>query len=548
MKRSIIQISIILCFLISLSALGAKYERKSISFVNALWLSSPEARKINQKQVNYILESIQKQIDMPRFDFNPLPEVLVRNFVTEANKIEHLSIDEIAGLMEEKLVPEITSILEEFMRERGGELVSDAKKQSFMATKAKELGITLEEIEKVMNSAYLYLPVLSGIEKEKLEKKDKFSYEIKGGIIWFQIKTDGKKPIVSLRVASKTTSQGWGSDSFAFESAVDNFARNLEVATRDIQEFKLSSSIAEVSGRRITFNLGRKEGLGMDNTLLVGEMVMDASGDAEFEQSGWVKVDKIGNNIENKLNYSSAWAVKKGNWARGMAVIEHPRLGIDVAFKPMLYSMKVSEGYIPLAFGELEIIEDYTDPAFGMDLDFHINIAGIFNSPQFFLILGGNIAVLPGLEFKLNNWFSELTTNQPYIWGFHGGLMKKIYLGRIALSAAVKGGMKFFNVEQKIGDHTLTMENNSGGAQFDLGLDFAATPDVNVGIMAGFRAFTVSDSWSFSLDTDDPAPIVDDFFPKVDHSGMAYGLYLHYTPPSLPFDPGSFFKAFVLDQ
>jgi hypothetical protein len=144
-----------------------QYERKSISYLNAVWLSTPDAREISQQQVNFLLNAIKAEVEMERFDFNPLPKELITDFVDAANDKSYLSVDGIAKLMQVKLMPVIKSILEGAMDERAGELVSEKGRQTFMATKAKELGITLDEIEKVMNSAYIYLPILTKFEHKK---------------------------------------------------------------------------------------------------------------------------------------------------------------------------------------------------------------------------------------------------------------------------------------------------------------------------------------------------------------------------------------------
>lgn len=554
MKRITFALTCLLFFCIQGFTAGVeKYERKSISYVNALWLATPKAKEIKPQQVNYMLTEVKKQIEMPRFDFNPLPERLIRDFVDAANKKESLSVGEIAALMQKKLVPTITGILEGAMTQRAGELVSEESRQTFMATKAKELGITLEEIEKVMNSAFIYLPVLSSIERTESKTKGKFSCKITGGIIWFQVIMSGDSPQVVLKVSQTTESSGFGSDQFAYESAVRNFARNLTVATRSIPEFKLGAAIVEVLGRSVTFPMGTREGIHIDDIFFVGETVLDEKGDLSFERSGWVRVGKVGENRTNSQNRSSAWAVKYGSWVPGMSLVEHPRLGIDISPKPMLYTMSVGTGRIPVLGDAIRIENTFEGFAWGMDVDAHINIANIFKSRQLFFLIGGNFAVLPGLEFTSSSAFTNMTTTPPFTWGFHGGLMKKFCFGQYAMTVDAKAGARYFTVIQDFTlgliDYTYTIENNSAGFQFDIGFDYAVSPDVNLGLIAGYRAYTVSDAWTLSIDPDVGTVVVsDDLFPEINHSGLAFGIYFHYTPPALPFDPVDLFRGVILDE
>jgi len=532
-----------------------QYERKSVSYLNAVWLSTPEAKEISQKQVNFLLNAIKAEVAMERFDFNPLPKELITDFVNTANDQSHLSVDDIANLMQTKLMPTIKSILEGAMDERAGEFVSEEGRQTFMATKAKELGITLDEIEKVMNSAYIYLPILTKFEHKKVKGKNNYEVTLEGGIIWFHLDVTGHEPVIKLRLSQTTLSKGFGSEDFSFENATENFARNLEVATRSIPEFKLQSTIAEVDGGNITFGLGMKEGIKMDDCFLVGEWI-DYGNGIEFEHSGWVRVGTVGHNQKNNINRSSGWAVKRGSWARGMSVVEHPRLRIDIGVKPMLYFMEVSKGDIPVPIfsgGYITIEEDFNDPAFGFDIDAHFNISRFTGSRQTFFLVGGNVATLPGLKFSTENDFIRMTTTPPFVWGFHGGIMKKWYVGQLAFTGAVKAGARYFTVEQDftfgITDYTYTIQNNAFGVQFEVGLDWAATPDVNIGILGGFRGFADTETWTLAINPEVIGVTVwDDNFPKVNHSGAIFGLYIHYTPPELPFDPIGFIQGTLLDK
>lgn len=520
-----------------------RYERKSISYINALWLATSEARSVKPEQVGFMLGEIKARIEMPRFDYNPLPEALLADFIKAANDRETLTMDDLARLMEEKVTPTITGILQGAMRERGGVLVSEEKRQTFLATKAKELGITLDEIEKVMNSAYIYLPVLTGYQREEGKQEGKFVCTLNGGIIWFHVNTTGDQPRVTLQVAKTTLSKGFGSDKFAYESAVKNFARNLEVATREIAEFKLGAPISEVDGRNISFKLGVKEGIKTDECFLVGEWVSDAAGNVKFTTNGWVRVGRVADNRSDQTAKSSAWAVKGGRWTPGMAVMEHPRLPIDIALKAGASHLKITEGRILVFAGDLKVTEEYDTYAPGFDIDAQYNLGGIAGLKQTFFLVGGSFAFPATLEFELGG-LAPITATPPFVWGLHGGLHKKFYFGQMALSAEGKFGVKYLTVKQSFGDDLdFTIKNNSAGLQFGLGLEYAATPDFNIGLTAGYKAYAASDVWTIDVNGEAQALVVADFFPDIDHSGPAFGVYIHWTPPSLPFDPISMIRG-----
>ncbi len=532
-----------------------RYERKSISFVNALWLTTPQVRTIKSKYVGIILSEIKRQIEIPRFDYNPLPDALIADFASAANARSSLTIDEIAGLMQEKLVPPILAIVEGAIKTRAGELVSEEKKQLFLATKAKELGITIEEIEKVMNSAYIYLPILSEFSLKKSKDSGRWTCNMKGGIIWYHIDLSRGSPVVELRVKQETKSMGYGSEEFAVENAAMNLARNLQTATRAIAEFTLTAPISEVQGNEITFPLGKKEGLGMDDPLWVGEWMSVEGGDVKFVKRGWVRVDKVVDNRTNNKERSTAWAVKKGSWSPGMMVKEHPRLGIDIAVKPAAYAFKISDGYIPLfdyfSGGYLHIKEPFEGMTAGLDIDAQINIASIVNSRQSFMLVGGHF-LFPPTEFEGSSIFTDLITSPPFVWGIHLGYLKRMYIRQLALSYELKGGAKFYSVVQKFRylweEYKLTISNNTIGGEAALNLEWASSPDLNFGVRAGYRLYPKSDVWSFNLKPGDSGELVAEEgypFPEINHSGLVIGLYLHWTPPELPFDPVGLFRGAI---
>ncbi|NQU05483.1 MAG: hypothetical protein HQ568_05260 [Calditrichaeota bacterium] len=541
-------LAILLLFSVQNSPCQDKYERKSISYVNALWLASPSARGINNNQVSTLLKSVKSYIEMERFDYNPLPEALIHDFVAVANAKDSLSVDQIADLMQEKLTPVIVNILAEYQSLRSEELLSEDKKQTFLATKAKESGITLAEIEKVMNAAYIYLPVLTGFSKKQDEDTGKITYTIKGGIIWFHVSTSGDEPKVNLKVSKTTFSSGYGRDDFAWESAVMNFARNLKVATQEIAEFKLSIPISEVDNGTIGFKMGTKEGIHVDDCFFVGEWVEYSGGDIDFEQSGWVRIGKVGDNRNDRIALSYAWAVKKDSWVPGMVVVEHPRLGIDIAFKPMVYQLEITAGTIQMLLGgDIEVVEDYSKLAPGFDIDAHYNLGALTGVSQLFFLFGGNFVFPLNLDLK-SSGYTDYTTSPAFVWGVHGGFMKKFYFRRAAFSLAAKGGLRYFTVKQDIPtgstDIEYTICNQSYGGQVDIGFEYAVSPDFHIGIMGGFQMFPDIEIWNVEVNQSGYTMAdVDDQFPDVNHVGPCFGIYMHFTPPALPFDPASFIKG-----
>ena len=126
--------------------------------------------------------------------------------------------------------------------------------------------------------------------------------------------------------------------------------------------------------------------------------------------------------------------------------------------------------------------------------------------------------------------------------------MKKLYLGRIALSLSAKASYQSFSVLQKFtfdaADYDYKINNVTFGGQGNIGFEYALTPDFNIGLSGGYRYFPESDLWTITLDDVTLYDAVEiDGSPDVELTGLNFGLYLHYSPPALPFDPIGFVRS-----
>ncbi len=161
-----------------------KYERKSVSYANIV-LTTNSYLKIDDKQKSYILTKFREYIEIPRFDYNPIPNELLSEFEFEVrSRGTRVTLDEVVEILKEKFVPKIIEILDIEKQMRAQNLVTEAQRNSFIATKAKTLGITAEQLMKVMKSAFIYIPVISDYKLEMSEKTKLLDITINAGAIW----------------------------------------------------------------------------------------------------------------------------------------------------------------------------------------------------------------------------------------------------------------------------------------------------------------------------------------------------------------------------
>jgi len=543
-----------------------KYTRKSISYVDVL-LVTKKGISLSDRNEKFFLSAIHDGIKIARFDYNPLPEKVQSSFRKCLLGRSH-SESEIGELIDETITPELVKFLDIQKEIRARNLVTEVQKNSFIVLKAKEMGITAAQLQQVMNSSYLYIPFLSNYKVEKGKgKKDKnkkdISVSIKGGLIWYHLIADDNprlEKIVAVRAEGNASTEkgkkysfggrNLNAEDYAFISAAKTLVMNLQVRTREINMFKLQSPIAEVVKRTIRFPLGKAEGIKMDEPFFVGEWMELNDGKIRFVKSGFVRVGTVSDNMKSSGQLSSAWAVKKGNWVRGMMIIEHPRLGIDIAVKPRWFTMNIEEGIVLNLEKSFYIyFDDYSCGAMGVDLDFQWNIAPFTKKRQTFFVFGGSAGLVPVKSRIYSNWFEYLVdwpTNNWVAGVFYGhaGFMKKFYFGPFALHGEGLAGVQSLSIwDYKSNDdyegEKVTISNKTIGLQFNIGLEYAVNIDCNVGVFAGFNLFPPMDWWTVKYDEDevDMDNLAGWAAPKIYSVGPTYGFYIHFSPPTLPFNP-----------
>jgi hypothetical protein len=109
-------------------AQGLKYERKSISYVDILYLSDRDI-KIEDEQKKYLLKKLREYIEMQRFDYNQIPEKLVNEFKSALkSRGPDVSLDEIVELLRKKFNPVIIKILDIKKEIRAQGLLTEAQR------------------------------------------------------------------------------------------------------------------------------------------------------------------------------------------------------------------------------------------------------------------------------------------------------------------------------------------------------------------------------------------------------------------------------------
>ncbi len=542
-----------------------RYTRKSIAFVDAI-LYKDKAKNLPLEHEQYLLKTIHRGVKIERFDFNPLPEKVQKNFRQELKNQRTVTKVKISEIIDATILPEIIKVLDVKKEIRARNLVSESQTNAFIATKAHEIGITARQLEQVMNSSYIYVPFVSKYKISNDSKEKKISVTIESGLIWYHVITTDNPEVKKLATLSTSVSSSVeyekNNTKKAIREAIHNIApmiaKNLEIHTRELDMFKLQTPIAEVDNRTIHFPLGKFEGIKMDEPFFVGEFMEDNSGKTKFVNSGFVRIGKVADNRQQGQHLSSAWAIHKGDWVSGMTMVEHPRLGVDVAFKPRMINVDITQGGLFSDKDDKAFIvafDEFSGTIPALDLSLNWNIAPLTKKRQSFLVIGGTGGIVPVdnyvvTEQEIFNFFDIFTIDianeqqNSFATYFNGylGYMKKYYFGPFALHWEAVGGIQGLSASGELDGDNISIINGSFGGRLGLGLEYAVNIDWNIGIFTGYTFFPSIDYWYVEYDDDEEtiSTFYDQDYPEISSIGETFGLYIHFSPPTLPFNPGNF--------
>lgn len=571
----------------SASKEAGKYERKSVTYINALWLMDESAHQLTNEQVAYVLDKVKKGISMKRFDYNPVPEPFVSDFVTQANACKFPPpapvamaqpgfsgfglgaapdpmLDSITAIMERTVVPKVLEIVDLNKEIRAGNLTSEQQRNSFISDKAKTLGITMEDIDKVMNSAYVFIPLVRRVNEELKDSSYTMSFD--AGIIWFRISTKGEKARAIPVVRKFTYSMGPGRQGksyisstgpidykeFAFRSATKNAVRNLIVATQEIPEFRLSGQVLETGFMNVGFDLGKNEGVKIDDKYHIVEFTEEADGKISQKKNGWVMVTSVGDS-GSKQGYKSKAQVIAGSPFTGAVLSEYPRIPIDIILKGRMFAFKNDSTRSNRSQQHPMFDSVQLTNAYGAGIDAQYNIGRAMGIPQLFFDIGfgmgwgsasGSIHMYPDNTPKITS---------SGCMAFEASLVKKFYMGRFALmlqptftyQIVTILSDKWVNIN---GDNEYYRVTNTNlGFAANGGLEIALGAAVNFGVGAGYQLLGPNKDWDRESKNVNGGSWGDKITSSNDvglnYTGLTLQVYFTWSVPGLPFDPIDLVRA-----
>ena len=222
-----------------------RYSRKSISFINRIVLLN-SIGSLTPAQQDYFIKVLRASVELARFDYNPLPEGIISSLNQRLNNRVSLRPEELRGALESTVVPEVVRIVDLQKEFRARKLVTEAQRNTFLATKARDYGVLASQLEQVMNSAFLYVPFI--VVYDARDNGGSYEVRITGGVMWYQVLyTNGE---ATLKYIDPTIRSSFGHAmtggnvnyidgenvpprEYAYRSAVKNLFENVSVEVRN---------------------------------------------------------------------------------------------------------------------------------------------------------------------------------------------------------------------------------------------------------------------------------------------------------------------------
>ena len=225
--------------------------------------------------------------------------------------------------------------------------------------------------------------------------------------------------------------------------------------------------------------------------------------------------------------------------------MEYPRIPIDIVVKGKYYPFSTTKkNETTVLFDSLGL-----GGAFGFEAEAMYNLGRSFGLNQFWFDFGFGMGI--GGASGSNHYGSSYPTGKTKIsmasninWEF--SLLKKFYLGRIALDLQAGFGLQTVMVETEKYTLLSTIDyynrfiNSGAGIFFNGNVELPLTSWCNLGLGGGYQIYGASKDWTQEM----KAGLTGDWSKgstytdaEISHSGPTVHLFLTISPPALPFDP-----------
>jgi hypothetical protein len=591
MPRPLTLVVAILCAASLVSAQPGPYSKKVVSFVNKV--IAPSSASLSSKHMEFIGGSVERNMNLSRFNFAPLPEQCQMNFRGEASGWKEFTPEKVKDGIDRLLAPELLRLIDENKEVLSRQNLSEVDRNTFLATKANAAGLSASQLESILNSGFFFVPYIESYShnaerKVREVKNDKgevqrrvnyteYTHNMQLGVLWYQLKIDHSN---KASVAYVGRAKGWSGSALkrsqsqddgeegnadwdAFTGVVDAGCKNIALETKRMEPFQLTGGVTETTGMGLMLSVGAREGVHLDDTYWIEEMEENDQGQIQKNKRGFVKIREVANNRDDQSAASYAQTITGSNYSPGLSATEIPLIGINLLVSAAVIPVKIGTfGEDASTFGGATLVNDRdygfglrvtseTKNAFGAmaaiqtslahatnisELWFHIGVQGGVVQPDGSFYFPWAYASSRGTARVKDDIGSSLTGS------VNAGLLKKIYIKRFGLflqadakyallSLKGTGGLSDANDD----DIKYSLINTSFGGDFRAGLETYISPKVMFGLAAEYNLFGASDTWKVKVtDKDDKELMKKENVvgPEVNFGGLGFYAWINIAIPS----------------
>lgn len=564
-------------FVVGLSASAQNpYKKRVVSYIGNVLVASKATLTANQ--LRHIAEEVEHATSLPRFTYAPLPDTIVRSFGEEVGALKDVTPQTVRPLVETKLAPRLLEFLDmnkELLSKRN---LTDVERNTFLATKAKAAGLSATQLEAILNSGYLYFPFVELYERDVSEgerevknekgevtkkiKTVEYSHKLKLGVLWYKLNVSRSN---RATISYLAMSEGWGmfgaisrsltkdkdsqenADGKAFDEAVSISCQNIELKTKQIEAFKLTGEVTETTSLGVKVNLGKQEGVGLDDTYWIEEMEENEKGDIIKNRRGFAKIRNV------QVSTSDAQTITGSNYSPGLSVSEVPLLGLNAVVGWSRFPISIGsynrQGTPNTFFGPKDSYNFYLSldaqepTANALTLGLQTDLAKATGVSELWFHIGGSLgsaavsASMVKLSYAANGTLVKvdtLPTPLSVAGSVSVGLLKKFYLHRFGFFLEAEGSYTFLRLEAT-GTETYVAVNEKYGAVLRGGLEVYLAPTFSVGGAAEMNFFSTSDVWATAVSAGGENKLKNgvNVGPDTRFSGISFSVWINYSLPSL---------------
>jgi len=454
-------------------------------------------------------------LTLDRFQYAPLPPHIQTQFKRQLNTINRPSPKDVQSLITTYVLPTLRHIINSTanLQSRQRQLTQYDEKVTFAQVKGKSTALTADQLNIILNTAYIFVPYIKKSKTKINTKKRIVTSKLSGGVLWYHVdyhNNTAKATNLTHTVETETeyeinfldslinkeqtqqiiTSAIYSAEKKAFTRLIDNLA----LKTRSLQSFKLSDQIIEADHNQYTIRIGKRENIQLDDTFYMYEWISNHHNQKKAKQVGFGYITKVGNNT-NSTSEKSIFTQQLGSeQSIGGWIEEDARQKIslqiassyqtNIAITPSNLTLKTNSQSITL-------INQSYNQAFGIKISSLYNIAKYTGISQLYGVLSLKGSILGHSETKKKKQSTNILTN-PYLYSGHIGLKKKFWRKSQAITAKASIGADGLYLITSSSEYAINnIDIRTLGTEVEIGYEKLITPRL-------ILVATVAKKWTLS--------------------------------------------------